>query len=69
MHEDGQMLCHVEIKGSPELILDRLEAVHGEQIDSSFYGSREFMLRAKSWQGGGTMSCTKFGDAVLICRE
>ncbi len=69
MLEDGRMICHVEIKGVAEFTMDNLKAVHGEQVDSSFYGSREFMLRATDWQAGKTMSCTDYDGEVLMCRS
>lgn len=69
LYEDGRMTCRVEIKGVAEFIMDDLKAVHGDQVDSSFYGSREFMLRAPDWQGGKTMSCTDYDGEVLMCRS
>ena len=69
MLEDGRMLCRVEIKGSPDRIMADLEAVHGEDVDSSFYGSQEFMLRAPDWQAGKTMSCTDYDGKALMCRK
>lgn len=68
VREDGRMVCRVELKGFPELILDGLEAVHGLGVDGSFYSERKFFFRAPDFQGGQTMSCTNFGGESLNCR-